>query len=317
MWPNIPADYVPLIQNLLILAAVLGVVFAATTVLGTRHGIERLLARSPGDAAGGASLRRGGSALERFLSFQIARRFVPSGAQERTGLKQWLLQAGYASSRASETYYAVRIVLAIALPLVAVLCIPIFAPGIGTGALGIEMLSAAFGFMLPVFWVNRRRKSRQRRMREGLPDILDLLLVCTEAGLGLDMAIAKVGEEVVQSQPLLAENLQGITTEVRAGRSRPDAMRGFANRCGVAEATSLVNLLIQSDALGTSMATALRVFADDMRSHRLLKAEEMAQKVTVKLSLVLVGCFMPALVGAIVAPVIFNIVRTWKGLPFK
>jgi tight adherence protein C len=168
--------------------------------------------------------------------------------------------------------------------------------------------------MLPVYWVRRRRKSRQRQIDDGLPDVLDLLLVCTEAGLGLDTAIARVGEEMAKAQPVLSELLTLVSAELLAGRPRADAMRALSVRAGVDRVNSLVNLLLQSDLLGSSMATTLRVFAADMRSHQLLRAEEAAQTMTVKLSMVLVGCLMPALVTAIMAPVIFHIVDTWKGL---
>jgi len=120
---------------------------------------------------------------------------------------------------------------------------------------------------------------------------------------------------MAKAEPVLSGLLLLVSAELLAGRPRADAMRSFSVRAGVDRVNSLVNLLLQSDLLGSSMATTLRVFAADMRSHQLLDAEDAAQRMTVKLSIVLVGCFMPALITAIMAPVIFHIVSTWKGLP--
>jgi tight adherence protein C len=156
--------------------------------------------------------------------------------------------------------------------------------------------------------VRSRRTRRQQAIRDGLPDILDLLLVTTEAGLGLDTAVLRVGEETSTTHPVIAKLFLQMSSELRAGRPRADAFHGFSDRCGIQETTSMVNLLVQSDRLGTSMATALRAFAEDMRAHRLLKAEEIGQKMGVKLSCVLATCFLPALLITIGAPVIVNLV---------
>lgn len=308
------AGLIPSLPNVLIMGAVACAVFGAAALF-EREGRLRRLTAAPVAAMPGVSLRRGGSFLERLLNLGFTDRFVPGDERERTRLKTWLTQAGYTSTRAAETYYATRVVLGLAVPFVAIFLVPILLPDLRSQAVTLALLAAVVGFMLPVVWVSRRKKRRQRQVREGLPDVLDLLLVCTEAGLGLDMAIARVADETITSHPLLSDNLRLINTEVRAGKPRVDAMRAFAERTGVPEAVSLVNLLVQSDTLGTSMAGALRVFAEDMRAHRLLKAEELAQKLSVKLSMVLVACFVPALVMAVMAPIIFSIVRTWKGLP--
>ena len=308
------SDLVPSVPNLLIFVAVGCAVFGVASFFEVENRLRRLTPE-PARATLGPSLRRGGSSFEQLMNRWFKNRFVPSDERQRTTLKLWLLQAGYDSSRAVQTYYGFRVILGVALPTLGMVFLPLLGGQFRDQVIPAAMFLAALGFMLPTIWVSQRRKRRQREMREGLPDVLDLMLVCTEAGLGLDMAIAKVGEEATESQPLLSHDLRLITTEIRAGRSRPDAMRAFADRTGISETNSLVNLLIQSDALGTSMAQTLRVYAQDMRTRRLLKAEELAQMVTVKLSIVLVACLVPALVIAVMAPVIFNIVRTWKGLP--
>jgi tight adherence protein C len=165
-----------------------------------------------------------------------------------------------------------------------------------------------------MYWVGHLRRRNQALVREGLPDVLDLLLVCSEAGLGLDTAIARVGAELLATRPLLARHLNQIGRELRAGRTRSDAMRGFADRTGIAETMSLVRLLIQSDTHGTSITTSLRVFSDEMRSHRMLRAEEAAQKISAKLSMVLIATFMPALFIWVVAPVAFRLLAAFTGV---
>lgn len=276
-------------------------VFAATVcaVFGIATAFQPKLAA---DRAAEPTLRRGGSALDGFVSRSIG----GLDADTTGALARWLLQAGYASPDAVRAYQLARIVLGMgsALLLGAVLAVS----GLHwTSVVPLMAVAALIGLLLPAWLVRRRREQRQQGFRKGLPDMLDLLLVCTEAGMGIDSALAKVAEELARTRPLLAEQLVKISDELRAGRSRADAMTGFAIRTGIEETASLVNLLVQSDALGTSMADTLRVFAEDMRGHRLLKAEERGHTVTVKLTLVLAGCFLPAILIAILAPVVFRI----------
>src|SRR2546421_8967335 len=124
--------------------------------------------------------------------------------------------------------------------------------------------------MVPTLYLIRRVVTRQQLFRKAFPDALDLLLICSEAGLGLDAAIQRVGDEISKPYPILGEQFQLMAIELRAGRSRDDALRALSQRVGIDEVTTLSNLLIQSDALGTSMAQALRAQADDMRQKRML-----------------------------------------------
>jgi tight adherence protein C len=247
------------------------------------------------------SIRRGGSSS--WFATKFGRIFQPS-EKERLTNARWLLQAGFESSEAPQTYLATRMLLAITLPLLVLTTVPLAKPDITFQATLIFAVSgAAVGLIVPLMYVRSRRAKRQQAVRNGLPDILDLLLVSTEAGLGLDTAILRVGEETEAIHPVLGKYLLQVSSELRAGRPRADAFHGFGHRCGLQETTTMVNLLVQSDALGTSMATTLRAFADDLRSNRLLRAEEIGQKISVKLSIVLVFCFLPALFIAIFAPV--------------
>jgi len=263
------------------------------------------------DASGSVfSVRRGNSALERLLS-RLGGKFVSAKEKERANLNLMLLQAGYGSPQAAQTFYGVRIVLALGLLALTAVAFPLLALEARPMPV-VALVAAVAGFVLPSLYVKARRSANQKQIREGLPDMLDLMMVCSEAGLGLEMAIARVGEEITVTQPLLANLLQQIGIELRAGRSKIDALKGFADRAGTADVISLVRLLVQSDALGTSMAQTLRVFAEEMQSHRMLKAEEVAQKISAKLSMVLVGCFMPAILIAVIAPIIFNIFHSFE-----
>ena len=302
-----------LVPSIAIFAAVVCGIYGIAGLISSDDRLRRL---RPAAAPTTVSIRKGGSRIERLASRSIGGRLAPTDERERADLKLWLIHAGYDSPAAPAAYYGIRLFLALGLALAVTATLPAMLPRdhaastLFTGAL----VGGLVGFMAPVFWVRRQKKLRQRAIREGLPHIIDLLLICTEAGLGLDMAIAKVAEEFAVSQPILAEQLELISVELRAGRPRVAAFHGFAERTGVQEVQSLVNLLVQSDALGTSMASTLRVVSADMRDHQMLKAEEMAQKVSSKLSIVLVGCFMPALITAVIAPIIFHIVAAWQGI---
>jgi tight adherence protein C len=305
-------------ESLLASAAIFAAVVCGVYGLAGLIGRDERWSRLAPAEVGALSVRKGGSRLERLASQSLGSRLAPTDERERADLKLWLLRAGYDSPAAVQAYYGVRFMLGAILAVGAALLVPVLSPHSSSArtVLSAAVFGAVVGFMIPVIWMAHRKSRRTREIREGLPHIIDLLLVCSEAGLGLDMAIAKVSEQFATTQVLLCEHLDLISAELRAGRPRAEAFRGFAQRTGVPEVISLVNLLVQSDALGTSMAGTLRVVSKDMRDHQLLKAEAMAQKVSSKLSLVLVGCFMPALISSIIAPIIFHIVTTWHGIHY-
>jgi tight adherence protein C len=231
--------------------------------------------------------------------------------KERLSNRLWLLQAGFAGPDAVQNYAATRTLLMVTLPLVVGAALPFIKPDITiNNTLMFSLFAAALGLLGPLMVVRSRRARNQRAIRDGLPDALDLLLVCSEAGLGLDTAILKVGEETAPIHPLISKYLLQVSSELRAGRPRAEALHGFSDRTGIQETISMVNLLVQSDALGTSMSATLRAFAEDMRTYRLLRAEELGQKITVKLTIILATCFLPALLIAILTPVVNRILHT-------
>jgi tight adherence protein C len=167
------------------------------------------------------------------------------------------------------------------------------------------------GYVGPSFWLDRKIKLRQKAIRNGLPDGLDLLIVSLEAGSSLDGAIVKAGEELVGSHPALAEEMRLITTEIRAGKPRSEALKNFAERTRVADVRSLVSMLLQTDRFGTSIAQALRTHAATSRTKRRQLAEEKAAKVGVKLVFPLVFFLFPALYTVILGPLVIRILRVF------
>lgn len=169
--------------------------------------------------------------------------------------------------------------------------------------------AAALGFYLPNIWLSQEGAKRREEITLALPDALDLMVVCVEAGQGLNAALITVGQEMKKHAPNLSMELRLISHEIRAGLSRTQALRNFASRTGVDEARALVAVLIQSDRLGTSIAQALRVHAQSMRTRRRQRAEEAARKTAIKLLFPLIFCIFPALLVVILAPAMIQVIR--------
>ena len=173
-------------------------------------------------------------------------------------------------------------------------------------------LAPALGFVMPSMWLGRKTTLRQKQIRNGLPDALDLMIVCIEAGSGIDQAIMKTSDELDITYPALAEEMRLVTTEMRAGKPRLEAFKNFASRTKVDEVRSLVSMLVQTDRFGTSIAQALRTHADVSRTKRRQNAEERAGKIGVKLVFPLVFCLFPALYVAILGPAVVEYFRLFK-----
>lgn len=181
--------------------------------------------------------------------------------------------------------------------------------GMAPTVLFFAALAALVGYMLPGLVLQRLITVRQKHIRNGLADAVDLLIVCVEAGSSLDQAVVKASEELRLSYPALAEELQYVNTEVRAGKPRLEAFRNFAERTKVDDVRALVSMMVQTDRFGTSIAQALRTFADAMRVKRRQDAEERAGKLGVKLVFPLVFCLFPALYVVLLGPAAISILR--------
>ena len=223
---------------------------------------------------------------------------------------QWdLAQAGYRRPGVTGLFVAFKLILAVLLAALAY----IFGLRFHTPQDQLIIVSIAFaalGFYLPNIWLSRQTSKRQEEIRLALPDALDLMVICVEAGQGLNAALVTVGREMAIHAPRLSEEMRLISSEIRAGLTRATALRNFAGRTGVEEARALCAVLIQSDRLGTSIAQALRVHAQSMRTRRRQRAEENARKTAVKLLFPLVFCIFPALLVVILAPAMIQIIRT-------
>jgi tight adherence protein C len=170
-------------------------------------------------------------------------------------------------------------------------------------------IAAVVGYMLPEIWLLGRIRARQQRLRLAVPDGLDLLVICVEAGLGLDQALLRVADELRNTHRDLSDELQLVTAEMRLGKTRTEALRELARRTGLADIKALVAMLVQTERFGTSIAQSLRVHSDDLRMKRRQRAEEMAAKISVKMVPVLVFFIFPALMIVAVGPAIITIMR--------
>jgi tight adherence protein C len=223
---------------------------------------------------------------------------------------EWdLMQAGYRRRGARGVYAGAKVLLAVlgASGLLLLGASLHLAPG---QPLLLALGAGIVGLFTPNLWVAYRQSVRREEIRLALPDALDLMVICVEAGQGLNAAILKVGREVERHSPVLSEELQLLNQEVRVGLDRSQALRNFALRTGVEEARALAAVLIQSDRLGTSIAKALRVHAQSLRTRRRQRAEEAARKTAVKLVFPLVLCIFPELLVVILAPAMIQLVRT-------
>jgi tight adherence protein C len=228
---------------------------------------------------------------------------VEVGRKDTSALRLRLIQAGYPNASSVPLYLGARMGLPMALGGGLLLLLP---------ALGkpwaIAVLVAVWGALMG--YVRRRIAKRQKEMQKALPDALDLLVVCVEAGLGLNQALVRVSQEIDRVSPVLSEQLALVNLEIRAGTPRDDAFRNLGDRTGLQDIKSLMAMLIQTDRFGTSVAQALRTHADTMRTKRRQRAEEAAAKTTIKLVFPLVLLIFPALYVIILGPALIQILES-------
>jgi tight adherence protein C len=226
-------------------------------------------------------------------------------------LRRKLAAAGFAALYAPRAYTLLRLGLVLGLPVLVLLLFLLSGSSSSLFKLWFLLLiSAAAGLYLPALVVRAKADRRQREIINGFPDALDLMLVCVEAGLSLEAAFDRVAREMGLSHPLLAEQLGTVVLELRAGRSREDALRRMAHRTGTDEIRAFSTLLIQSTSLGTSIAQTLRVYASEMRERRRMRAEEKAHRLPVLLSIPLVACMLPVMIGVLMLPAVIRVIRT-------
>ncbi len=240
--------------------------------------------------------------VERVLS--DVGRLLPSSGKGLSRTHRMMIRAGYRRPEMVHAMQGIKVLLPLGL-----LSLVYFTDFYRTSPILILALAAGAGFMLPELWLSSRVRRRQHRIILGLPDGLDLLVVCVEAGLGLDQAIFRVAQELRIAHPELSDELQLINLEMRVGKSRVEALREFGTRTGVEDAKALGAMLIQTDRFGTDLAQALRVHSDNLRTKRRQRAEEMAAKAMVKMVPPLVFFIFPALFAVILGPAVLGLIR--------
>ena len=230
--------------------------------------------------------------------------------QGQTEVRTRLIAAGFRSREAPRIYELIRLAFTLGMP--ALLLTLLLRSGSDASPLKLFALgsaSALLGRYLPSLFISARASRRRNEILRGFPDALDLMLVCVEAGLGLDAAFGRVGKEMARSHPLLSELMATLVLELRAGMSRDEALRRMSDRAGVEEISAFTTLLIQSSKLGSSIGQTLRIYSSEMREKRRLKAEEKAHRLPALLSIPLVTCMLPAMIGVLMLPSVIRVMR--------
>lgn len=249
-----------------------------------------------GDAADASALADSSTFFGRLLG-----RLAGSGSRDveqanRTRLR--LIRAGHRQSSALASYQGSRIVCALALPIVLISVWPML--DIDEMRLAVlACCSAALGLVIPSMIIDRQANARRAAVIRGLPDALDLMVVCVEAGLGIGACLSRIAMEFAKSNPILSAEFELVTLESRAGKTNAAALRGLAHRTGASEVSSLVAMLVQTERFGTSLADTLRVHSDDLRVQRLQRAEELAAKIPLKMLFPTVIIFVASMIVTI------------------
>lgn len=275
------------------LSTVIAVITLTLLVLGLQSPLQRRLALIKRDHSSAATGREAPGNLQLLLE-RVGRRITPSAAGKVSATRTLLTHAGYGSASSLQVYWAVRLLLPLTLAGVSLLILPMVPNVSPMTGLGVVVMGAAVGWLLPAMYVDKRRTARQGRLRAAFPDALDLMVVCVESGLALPQAIERVAEEMAVSQAELAEELALVNAQIRAGISSTEALRQLADRTGLEDIQGLVSLLAQSIRFGTSVAATLRIYAEEFRDRRMQAAEEMGAKIGTKLVFPLIFCLWPS-----------------------
>jgi tight adherence protein C len=293
----------PLVLAILVFITIAGAVFAfmaafysPSSVLGAR--LRSLSWQRPQVQKGKPAIK------ERFeQALDPLSKALPMSPSEVSRTRGWLIQAGYREPRHLTIYLGVRVFTA----LLALGGVFLFS-GVDSPLLLVGM--PALGFMLPRFILKRMIRDRQMRIRLALPDALDLAVICVEAGLALDQAMMRVGEDLQHAHPDLSNEFHMVNLEMRAGKPRAEALHNLVTRTGVDDIKSLVGTLVQTDRFGTSVTQALRVHSDSLRTERRQRAEEQAAKTTIKMVPPLVIFVLPSIIVVTLGPAIISLYRT-------
>jgi tight adherence protein C len=303
-----------IIAVLIAVTAILGVIAIAELVPARDRSVGRRLQELQDIASNrGVQHRRRRQANREQLEVWLQNfgERVSSGRRDLFETRQKLIRAGYRSQDAVPTYYSLRVLSLIVGAVVILSMLPSL-----QGRDMIIWIVAGSGvfWMLPAGFLRRKIRLRKKEIQKALPDALDMLVVCVEAGLGLNQALMRVSEEVENMSPILSEELQIVNLEMRAGTPREDALRNLGQRTDVADLRGLATMLIQTDRFGTSIAQALRVHSDTLRTKRRQRAEEAAAKTTIKLVPPLVFFIFPAIFVVVLGPAMLHLMNELGGI---
>jgi len=287
--------------------------FAFAVMIGVtaREAVRRRAARIGPDeetAEGRRSLRHAGLRAAQKLIDYTTRHYASVEGKDVKMLRHRLLQAGIYDPRGASYFFFARLTLAVGLSLTTFLVLPVFGMDGKSSFWLFVLIAGVGGYLAPTLYLDRRVKGRRAEHRAGFPDLMDLLVVCADAGLAMEAALDRVGRELGDSFPSLAANIHMANLEIRAGRTMTEALEHLGDRLGLEEARSFAALIQQSDELGSSISNALRVYSEDMRHKRLSRAEEKAYALPAKLSVPMMVCIFPVLFIVILLPVIVRMV---------
>ncbi len=246
----------------------------------------------------------GGINLAKFEAY-----LTPKDEKEFSEAALKLTQAGYRSPSAVGNFNFFKMVLGVGFIFIGVLFLFLGGGQPTTTSIALYvLLPGAVGYYLPSYWIERRRQTRQEEIENGFPDALDLMLVCVEAGQSLDQSILRVSSEIKRSNIPLSEEFEIVANEMRAGKDRVTVLKDMSVRCGVNDISSFVTVLVQSAKFGTSISDALRVYAEEMRDKRVMRAEEKANKLPTKMTLGTMMFTVPPLLIVMVGPSVYDII---------
>ncbi len=293
--------------SVLIFLAAGTLAFALMVGMRAREAVRRRAAGVGTDeeaADGKRSLRYSGLKAAQRLADYAGKHYSSADSKDVKILRRRLLQAGIYDARGPAYFFIARLIMAVGLAGALFFVLPMLDMG-GSSSFWLMVLAGGVcGYLAPSFYLDRRIGARRQEHRAGFPDLLDLLVVCADAGLAMEASLDRVGRELANSYPSLAGNVHMANLEIRAGSTMTEALEHLGDRLGLEEARSFAVLVQQSDELGSSISDALRVYSDDMRHKRLSRAEEKAYALPAKLSVPMMVCIFPVLFIVILCPVI-------------
>lgn len=304
-----------MLENLLTLYLPIMLTFVAVflLVLGIgNHQANQLVRRrirqvvEPRRYSGGSVLDRELTRLDSLLE-SLSKLSLPKEGWQNSGTRLRFVRAGFRSNTVARTYYAIKSILTLVVPLVLLVSLWLFKPGMQPSHLALTVLgTAALGYYLPDWILKTLTERRSTEMRDNLPDLIDLLVICTESGLGLDAALNRVSREIARNSQILAEEFYLAALEIRAGSGRVAALKNLALRVDLEDLYNLVSMLVQADKFGTSLAESLRIQSEVMRGKRMLRAEELAAKIPVKMLMPLIFFVFPSLMFVLIGPAVLR-----------